>query len=445
MKRIMFATAALIATGCSTTPPPTASKQEPVQYYEPEQQTGYVGARGPDGPAGARGPQGSTGQAGAPGYASAGSRGEAGATGAVGEPGRAGPRGPAGDMAVGPTGAVGPAGDAGPQGAVGQTGARGASAEGYAGPAGPAGRAGAQGPAGDAGPKGPTTLGPAGPAGRPGPAGERGESGAVGAQGSTTAGVAGPSGAAGATGAQGPSGPTGPQGPAGGIDRWTSYRDFWFDTDMALIHDADSAKIAEIASYMNDNPSLYLGIDGSTNPRATDRRAMDLGDRRVRAVRDALIQAGVPANRVSSGMFGNADLRRDGRVEVLLKSDQLPQATLSVNGSTTDLERWTTYRDFWFDTDRAVVHDADSGKVAEIASYMKRNPSLQLGIDSTNTNGADLRSLDLAGRRGNAVRDALIAAGVPASSIKSGAFGDANSRRDGRVEVLVRTNRLAQQ
>jgi outer membrane protein OmpA-like peptidoglycan-associated protein len=82
--------------------------------------------------------------------------------------------------------------------------------------------------------------------------------------------------------------------------------------------------------------------------------------------------------------------------------------------------------------------------VADIAAHLKQNPSLQLGIDSSvNPDGASRRNLDLAKRRGNAVRDALIAAGVPASNIKSGVFGNTGQRRDRRVEVLIRTEQLA--
>jgi outer membrane protein OmpA-like peptidoglycan-associated protein len=289
-------------------------------------QADFVGARGPEGPTGAKGMQGPTGQTGAPGYAMAGPRGQEGATGTMGEQGRTGARGPAGNLAVGPTGVAGPAGAQGAQGPIGQTGVRGDSADGYAGPTGSTGRTGTQGLAGATGAKGSTLVGPSGPAGRSGATGEQGERGMTGAQGSTMAGVAGPTGTAGATGPQGPIGPTGPQGPTGVIQYWTSYRDFWFDAEKAAIHDADWHIVAEIAAYMKDNPSLQLGIDGSTNPRATQWRDQNLCDRRVSAIRDSLISAGVPAYRISEGMFGDVRFRRNGRVEVLLRTPQLSQA-----------------------------------------------------------------------------------------------------------------------
>lgn len=451
MKRISLVSAALLAAGCSTGQPvrtaqappaptyyatPTYSMQQtPAPTYRQED---WVGARGADGPVGAQGAQGPVGQVGPAGYAVAGSQGPAGKTGPAGAPGSTGAQGAAGQLAMGPTGPVGPAGTTGAQGGAGKMGARGASADGYAGPQGPTGPVGESGAVGTAGVTGPTLVGPAGPAGRAGATGPQGELGRTGAQGVTTAGVAGSMGAAGAAGPRGPVGPTGPQGPTGVVDRWTSYREFWFDRDQAVVDPADQNQVAAIAAYMNASPSLILGIDGSTNPRATRQEDMDLCNRRVSAIRSSLLAAGVPANRMSHGMFGDVNLRRDGRVELLIKTDPLATAALYTATGT----NWTSYQDFWFDTNGATVHPADMIKVSDIAVYMKQDPSLQVGID--NVSSGDRRGVDLAARRGNAIRDALIAAGAPASRIASGAFSDTRLWRDGRVQVFVRANQVAQ-
>ncbi|MCY2928858.1 MAG: OmpA family protein [Planctomycetota bacterium] len=87
---------------------------------------------------------------------------------------------------------------------------------------------------------------------------------------------------------------------------------FWFDAGKSDIHSADASKVAEIAAYMKSNPSLLLGLDGYMDPNATD-----LSNNRVNALRDALTQAGVPAERIKTGTFGDAKLRQDRRVEVL--------------------------------------------------------------------------------------------------------------------------------
>jgi outer membrane protein OmpA-like peptidoglycan-associated protein len=49
----------------------------------------------------------------------------------------------------------------------------------------------------------------------------------------------------------------------------------------------------------------------------TDPKDQSLADRRIEAVRNSLIEAGVPAYKIKSGAFGDPATRRDRRVEVL--------------------------------------------------------------------------------------------------------------------------------
>jgi outer membrane protein OmpA-like peptidoglycan-associated protein len=129
--------------------------------------------------------------------------------------------------------------------------------------------------------------------------------------------VAGSTGFTGATGAQGMTGSQGNTGVAGIVGQWTSYREYMFSYNDARVRDSDSGKTAGIAAYMLANPSLSLGLDGSMAPDGTDPKDESLRDRRVEAVRTALIEAGVPAYRIKSGAFGDPLTRRDRRVEVL--------------------------------------------------------------------------------------------------------------------------------
>src|SRR4030095_14206454 len=118
-------------------------------------------------------------------------------------------------------------------------------------------------------------------------------------------------------------GPTGPQGPAGVIGQWASYRDFWFDSNQSNLLPSETGKVADIATYLKENPSLHVAIDGSMDPRGTTRRDQglrDLSERRVNVIRDALIHAGVPADKIKTGAYGDDRLRRDRRVEVLIST-----------------------------------------------------------------------------------------------------------------------------
>jgi outer membrane protein OmpA-like peptidoglycan-associated protein len=311
--------AALFAVGCSTAPAP-----EQVTYTN-----SLVGPPGYQGPAGPVGPQGAVGPAGPHGYVMAGPAGAEGPAGPIGPQGAIGAVGPTGDVMAGGRGMTGAAGPMGAQGEVGEMGARGASMVGPMGPAGPVGPAGAQGATGYAGVKGPTLVGPVGPIGNAGIVGAQGAGGAMGAQGYATAGSAGAMGPSGDVGEQGPAGPAGAQGAAGIVGRWAAYRDFTFYGDQANLQPSDVTMTNEIASYMANNPSLQIGIDGSTNPSGAAPTNQELNDRRVSAVKTALLNAGVPAYKIQIGPFGDPQLRRDGRVEALLSTGNSSVSRLS--------------------------------------------------------------------------------------------------------------------
>jgi len=70
---------------------------------------------------------------------------------------------------------------------------------------------------------------------------------------------------------------------------------------------------AEMADYVKRNPSLILGIDGYM-----DNQNRELSNGRIEAVRESLINSGVPSDRIRVGVFGDPKLRREGRVEVLI-------------------------------------------------------------------------------------------------------------------------------
>jgi outer membrane protein OmpA-like peptidoglycan-associated protein len=104
------------------------------------------------------------------------------------------------------------------------------------------------------------------------------------------------------------------------VEYWSAYREFLFDYDRAEIRASDRSKISEIASHLAQNPSLRLGLDGSPDPNGNGLRDRVLTERRVGAVRDALIRAGVPASKIEVGEFADPKLRRDRQVEVVLRN-----------------------------------------------------------------------------------------------------------------------------
>jgi len=274
-----------------------------------------AGGTGLTGYTGAEGVQGSTGATGAQGGSLKGLAGGTGATGAQGARGDTGVTGVQGATTVGP---AGPAGAAGPQGDRGDTGLAGSQGATTVGPTGARGRSGIQGTrgtVGDTGAQGATTVGATGATGATGAAGATGATGATGTQGGTSRGVVGPAGPQGSAGEQGETGSTGQKGVAGVVAEWTSYREFLFTGTNDKLQAEDADRIAVIVAYMKENPSLHIGIDGDRNPQHPE-----LCTSRVDAVRNALIDAGMPASKIEVGAFGDAKARREGRVELLLRT-----------------------------------------------------------------------------------------------------------------------------
>ena len=125
------------------------------------------------------------------------------------------------------------------------------------------------------------------------------------------AGVAGEAGAAGAAGM-----------------KWTTFKDILFDFDKSTLRANEQSEIDKIAAYVQQNPSVTVGIDGHTDPRGTDRYNQALSERRVNAIKAALTKSGVPAEKIQTGAFGESRLKcndqseacwqRDRRVEVLM-------------------------------------------------------------------------------------------------------------------------------
>ena len=140
----------------------------------------------------------------------------------------------------------------------------------------------------------------------------------------------GPMGLAGPIGPQGPSGPAGPPGPPGAPGapgpqgaaaappppvvrevpkEMEQFQNVTFDFDKADIRPDERDTIKAVAGFMQQNPKLQLGLAGHTDPRGTYEHNRNLSDERTKAVTDALVEAGVPKDRIRTA--GLADRNRN--------------------------------------------------------------------------------------------------------------------------------------
>jgi outer membrane protein OmpA-like peptidoglycan-associated protein len=102
------------------------------------------------------------------------------------------------------------------------------------------------------------------------------------------------------------------------VSLWTLFRAIRFDYNRSDLKASEMTKVGEIAQYMKANPSLQIGLDGSMDPDGNDPHDQGLSNRRVTAIHGALVKAGVPADRIQLGPFGDSRLTADRRVAVLL-------------------------------------------------------------------------------------------------------------------------------
>jgi len=91
------------------------------------------------------------------------------------------------------------------------------------------------------------------------------------------------------------------------IGAWSGFWDYTFNGNSNDILHFDRRMGGDIAKYVSENQTRRIGIDGADA-------------RRVEVVRQELLNAGVPAYKMQVGAFGDPQLRRYGRVAVLVSN-----------------------------------------------------------------------------------------------------------------------------
>lgn len=100
-----------------------------------------------------------------------------------------------------------------------------------------------------------------------------------------------------------------------GLDRVT------FDTGSAELGSAAAAEVADLASALKARSTARVSLRGFADPSGDAAANQALSERRVAAVRNALIEGGVAANQITadaSGETGSAATRDNRRVEITL-------------------------------------------------------------------------------------------------------------------------------
>ena len=83
-----------------------------------------------------------------------------------------------------------------------------------------------------------------------------------------------------------------------------NVKDIFFDYDKYDLRPGDQATIQADAQFLNAHPNIKFTIEGHCDERGSTEYNLALGDNRANAAKSALVQAGVPADRIRTISYG---------------------------------------------------------------------------------------------------------------------------------------------
>ena len=104
-------------------------------------------------------------------------------------------------------------------------------------------------------------------------------------------------------------------GEDGGASKSYTFDDVHFDRDGFSLRSEDLERLRMAATALKDDPSLVVTIEGHTCNLGTGSHNLALGNRRANAVKDYLVGAGVPADRLLTVSLGEANAEYDNSHE----------------------------------------------------------------------------------------------------------------------------------
>ncbi|HEX8927186.1 MAG TPA: OmpA family protein, partial [Terriglobales bacterium] len=113
--------------------------------------------------------------------------------------------------------------------------------------------------------------------------------------------------------------------------------DVLFDFGKATLRPGARLRLAKVAGIIQAYPDLKLQVEGHTDAIGSDQFNQELSERRAAAVRDFLVQEGVPINNVSAQGYGKKDpvasnttaegRQMNRRVDLVVSGAAIGQAT----------------------------------------------------------------------------------------------------------------------
>jgi OOP family OmpA-OmpF porin len=98
--------------------------------------------------------------------------------------------------------------------------------------------------------------------------------------------------------------PPPPAAVANGPELAGAWYQVFFDTNSSAINTRGQSILGNVAYVVANNATTRVTVIGKTDRVGKGRANMDLSQERANSVRDALIAAGVPADRIDTGWTG---------------------------------------------------------------------------------------------------------------------------------------------
>jgi outer membrane protein OmpA-like peptidoglycan-associated protein len=77
-----------------------------------------------------------------------------------------------------------------------------------------------------------------------------------------------------------------------------NLKDVHFEFDRSELNQGDHQSLQETANWLKANPAVYVAIAGEADERGSIVYNLALSEQRAKATRDALVDMGVPADRI---------------------------------------------------------------------------------------------------------------------------------------------------
>ena len=83
-----------------------------------------------------------------------------------------------------------------------------------------------------------------------------------------------------------------------------NIKDIFFDYDKYDVRASDQAALQQDASFLQQHPNITFTIEGHCDERGSTEYNLALGDNRANSVKNALVQAGINADRIKTISYG---------------------------------------------------------------------------------------------------------------------------------------------